>query len=238
MTVAVGGIVVAVDRQHAVDGDAGGVGGDEEDGLLAVGVAVGGVCLAHDQVDGTTGVTGARGPPFLLHSASHFQKKRREIKTYRSVQNVFISLPTNIQLNIRSVTRRNIWLRHQKRRPNPALQQRLQPVPLLLLIPILRQHLHITCIRRGIVRRLRRHLALAQVFGHKPILEVGEAGALGEVVSGEEHVPEAEGTGSGFEGFDDGGVGLPSCFAGAELGVEEGVRWNAVFFDELFDLCC
>lgn len=237
VAVAVGGVVVAVDGQHAVDGDAGGVGGDEEDGLLAVGVAVGGVSLAHDQVDGAAGVTGAGGPPFLIHSASHFQMERGEGKEpYRSVQNVFIALPTNIQLNISSITRRNIRLRHQKRRPYPPLQQRLQPLPLLRLIPILRQNLHITRIRRGIVRRLGRHLALAQVLGHQAVLEIREAGALGEVVFGEEHVPEAEGAGFGFEGFDDRGVGLPSRFAGAELGVEEGICWDAVFFDERFNL--
>ena len=65
MAVAVGRIVVAVDRQHAVDGDSGGLGGDEDDGLLPVRVGVAGVTLAHDDVDLASGVTGAARPPFL-----------------------------------------------------------------------------------------------------------------------------------------------------------------------------
>ena len=65
VAMAVGGVVIAVDVQHALDRDAGSIGGDQNHGLLAVGVAVGRVGFAHDQVDLATGVTGARGPPFL-----------------------------------------------------------------------------------------------------------------------------------------------------------------------------
>lgn len=62
---AVRGVIVAIYGQHPVHGDAGKTGGHEDDRLLAVGVWVGRVGLAHDQVDCATGVTSAGGPPFL-----------------------------------------------------------------------------------------------------------------------------------------------------------------------------
>lgn len=69
VAVAVGRVVVAVDGHHAVDGDAGRVGRHEDDGLLLVGVLVGGIRLAHDDVDVAPGVACAAGPPFLPQSA-------------------------------------------------------------------------------------------------------------------------------------------------------------------------
>lgn len=53
---------------------------------------------------------------------------------------------------------------------------------------------------------------------------------------GKEHVPEAQAAGLGLELFDYRGVGLPSGGCGVELGLEEGVGGDAVFFDEFFDL--
>lgn len=65
VAVAVGGIVVAEDGEHAVYGDAGGVVGDEDDGLLLVFVGVIGVGFAEDDVDFAAGVADAGGPPLL-----------------------------------------------------------------------------------------------------------------------------------------------------------------------------
>ena len=65
MAVAVGGVVVAEDGEHAVDGDARGGVGDEDDGLLLVFVGVVGGGLAEDDVDFAAGVADAGGPPFL-----------------------------------------------------------------------------------------------------------------------------------------------------------------------------
>ena len=65
VAVTVGGIVVTEHGEHAVDGDAGGVVGDEDDGLLLVFVGVLCVGLAEDDVDLAAGVAGAGGPPFL-----------------------------------------------------------------------------------------------------------------------------------------------------------------------------
>jgi uncharacterized Zn-binding protein involved in type VI secretion len=63
--VSVGGVVVTVHGEHAVDGDALGGGGDEDHGLLAVLVLVCGVGLGHDDVYLAARVAGAGRPPFL-----------------------------------------------------------------------------------------------------------------------------------------------------------------------------
>ena len=79
-TIVVAGIVLAMtegkpnvhphpyeahDTEHAVNGDAGGIGGNEDDALLLVGVGVVRVRLAHGNVDLAARVTSTRGPPFL-----------------------------------------------------------------------------------------------------------------------------------------------------------------------------
>lgn len=83
---------------------------------------------------------------------------------------------------------------------------------------------------------LRRQLALAEILRHQTILEVAEPSALGEVVLGQEHVPQAEGAGLGLEVLQNDGVGLPSLLALTELGLECGFGGDTVFLDELFDL--
>jgi hypothetical protein len=65
VTVSVGGVVVAKDVHHAVDCDAWCAGGDDDDGLLAVGVWVLRVGFAHDEVELAARVACSRGPPFL-----------------------------------------------------------------------------------------------------------------------------------------------------------------------------
>lgn len=51
VAMAVRGVIVAVDVQHAVDGNALGFRRDQNNGLLLVGVLVVGIALAHDDVD-------------------------------------------------------------------------------------------------------------------------------------------------------------------------------------------
>ena len=58
-------VVVAVDAEHAINGDACSSGGHENDGLLAVFVGVVGRRLAHDDVDLAATVTCAGRPPFV-----------------------------------------------------------------------------------------------------------------------------------------------------------------------------
>jgi len=59
VAVTVRGVVVAEHGQHTVDGDTGGVGGDEHDGLLFVRVGVCGIGFAHYDVDLAALVAGA-----------------------------------------------------------------------------------------------------------------------------------------------------------------------------------
>jgi len=65
VAVAVGGVVVAEDGEHAVDGDARGVVRHENHGLLPILVRVVGIGLSEDDVDLAAGVANARRPPFL-----------------------------------------------------------------------------------------------------------------------------------------------------------------------------
>ena len=65
VAVAVRGVVVAVDGEHAFDRYAFGGGGDEHHGLLFVNGGVGRRAFAHDNVDFASRVTGAAAPPFL-----------------------------------------------------------------------------------------------------------------------------------------------------------------------------
>jgi hypothetical protein len=56
------------------------------------------------------------------------------------------------------------------------------------------------------------------------------------VILGQEHVPQAQLAGLDFQVLEDRRGGLPSLLAVAELGLEDGVRGDAVFLDELLDL--
>lgn len=68
VAVAVWGVIVAENTQHAVDGDTGGVVGDQNDGLLLVDILVAGVGLAHNDVDLAARVASTGGPPFLSYT--------------------------------------------------------------------------------------------------------------------------------------------------------------------------
>jgi hypothetical protein len=59
VAVAVRSVIVTIDVQHAFHGDTREAGGYEDHGLLAVGVLVVGVGLAHDKINLAAGVTGA-----------------------------------------------------------------------------------------------------------------------------------------------------------------------------------
>lgn len=148
-----------------------------------------------------------------------------------------VAIALDGHLDIRSIRRRNLGLRHKERGPNLALKQRIQPAPLLFLIAVLGQHLHIARIRGGAVGRLRGSAALAEILSHEAVLQVREAGALLEVVLGQEHVPEAELAGARLEVLDDGGVRLEALLGGlADLARVDGVGGDAFFLDESLDL--
>ena len=90
----VGGIVVAKNRQHAVDGDSRGIGGNEHDRLLPVFVWVIGVILAHDDINCAAWVAGTTAPPFLVTKKSELvlHKYMYEWRPYRTVQHPLVAL--------------------------------------------------------------------------------------------------------------------------------------------------
>jgi hypothetical protein len=74
----------------------------------------------------------------------------------------------------------------------------------------------------------------AQPLRHEPVLEIAEAGALREMVLGQEQIPKPELLGFGLELLDDGRVGREALLGpGPELGLEDGVGRDAFFLDKL-----
>ena len=78
------------------------------------------------------------------------------VATYLTVQNVMITITLDGHLNICSITGSDLRLRHQKRRSNLAVQERIKPLPLLCLTAILGDHFHVTSIRSSTVGSLSR----------------------------------------------------------------------------------
>lgn len=77
MAVTVRGVVEAHDGEHAMDCDSGSVGGDEDNGLLSVFVAVVGVGFGHYDVDFAAFVAGTGRPPFLREDRVSSRRRRR-----------------------------------------------------------------------------------------------------------------------------------------------------------------
>jgi hypothetical protein len=113
-------------------------------------------------------------------------------QTNLAVQDVVVAVLLDGHLNVGSITRRNLRLRHQERRPDLPLEQRIQPLPLLCLGTVLGNDLHVAGIRSSAVDSLRRCPALAQVLSHESVLQVTETSTLLEVCLGQEHVPQSE----------------------------------------------
>jgi len=112
-----------------------------------------------------------------------------KISTNLSIQDIIIAFLLHAQLDIRSIRRSNIRFRHQERRADMAVQQWLQPLLLLRIISILRQHLHVPRIRSSAINSLRRSSRLAELLCYQSILEVREAGRFFVVALSQEHVP-------------------------------------------------
>jgi hypothetical protein len=110
-------------------------------------------------------------------------------ETYLAVQNIMVAITLDRHLDVRSITRRNLRLRHQEGRANLALQQRIEPLPLLLFSSVLGNNLHIARVGSSAVHGLGSRPALAEVLSHESVLEIAEASTLLEVCLGQEHVP-------------------------------------------------
>lgn len=205
VAMSVGGIIVAVDLEHSLDLDTGGSSRYEDDRLLPVDVLVGGIRLAHDDVDLASWVAGTARPPL------------------GSVQDVLVALSLDIELDVGRIGAGNVGLRHEERRADLALHERLEPLRLLRSVAVLGQDLHVAGVRGGAIARLGGRSGAAEPLSHQAILEVGPAGRLGVVALGEEHVPETELAGLDLEVLDDGGVALPASVANANLSFKNGI---------------
>ena len=61
-----GSVVIPIDREDSLNGDARYAGWDEDNGLLFVDIGVIRRGFAHDNIDFAAGVTGTTRPPFLM----------------------------------------------------------------------------------------------------------------------------------------------------------------------------
>ncbi len=163
-------------------------------------------------------------------------KRTDEGGYHLAVKNEIISVLRHAELNIRSITTSNLRFRHQEPRSNLPVQQRHQPLLLLLLGAIFREDLHIAGIWRGAIRRLAGSQTAPQILSHEPILQITILGAVfGKMILGEEHVPQTKFLGLCFEILDDLGVGVETLFSrAAQLLLVDGIRRDAFFLDELF----
>ena len=205
MTVTVRSIIVAVNLEHSVDSDTGGISRYQDNTLLLVDILVASIRLAHDNVDLATGITSTARPPL------------------GSIEDILVAFAANVQLDVCSIGRSNIRLRHEESRTDLAVHERLEPLILLGVVAILGEHLHVTGIGGGAVAGFRGGAGATEPLSHETVLEVGPSGRFLVVALGEEHVPETELLGLFLELFDDGWVVLPSVVALAYLGFKNGV---------------
>lgn len=89
--VAMGSVVVAVYTEHPLDGDACGIGRDNNDRLLLILVRVIRIGFAQDNVDLASGVSSTGYPPFLYMLSDKFNTKVGI--HYLSIQHIRVPIP-------------------------------------------------------------------------------------------------------------------------------------------------
>jgi hypothetical protein len=119
------------------------------------------------------------------------------------VDDVVVAVALDARRDVRGVRRRDIRLGHRERRPDRALEQRIQPAGLLLGRSEQREQLHVPGVGRRAVERLRRHpRVVAGDLGQRRVLQVGQPRAV-LVDRRQEEVPEAALARLRLERFDD-----------------------------------
>ena len=176
-------VVIAEHGERAENGHAFGVERHEDLALLRMLRAVG-IGLAHDDRDFAARIAGAGGPPFA------------------AIDHVMVAVAQNRALDIGGVRGGDRGLRHQKRRTDFAVHQRLQPFILVRARAVTLEQFHIAGIGRGAIEHLGRELPAAHDFRQRRVFEIGKAGAFERerivdfrMPAGgrDEHVPEAGG---------------------------------------------
>jgi hypothetical protein len=117
-------VVIAVDGERALHGDARRVQRHQHHGLLRM---LGGarVRLAHDDGDLAPGIARTRRPPL------------------GAVDDVRVAVPRDLRLDVGRVRRGDTRLRHQEGRPDLAAHQGRQPLLLLTPSAVAVEHLHV-----------------------------------------------------------------------------------------------
>ena len=169
--------------EHPLDPDARGVEGHQHHRVLAVPVRLG-VGAAHE--DGRPCSRGGRpGRPPLA-----------------AVEDDLVALDDRGGLHVRGVRGGDLGLGHAERGADPAVEQRLEPLLLLLLGAVGEQHLHVAGVRGVAVEDQGRQRRAAHLLGDAGVVGVRESGAaVGAepggirvaVARGQEEVPQALG---------------------------------------------
>lgn len=118
-------------------------------------------------------------------------------------------------LNVGGVTAGNLGLSHEESRADLATEQRVKPLPFLLLGAILGEDLHVTSVGSSTVDSLGSDVGLAQVFSHEAILEIRETSTFLEVVLRKEHIPDSESLGLLLQLLQNGWVAREAFLSGA-----------------------
>src|SRR5690242_8710294 len=125
---------------------------------MAVGIA--GIGLAHEDRDLTAWVRRTSRPPLA------------------AVDDVVIAVSNDRTFDICSVGGGDGWFGHGEAGANAALEQRLQPLFLLLLRAVEIDRLHIAGIGRRAVEGFRGHERPTHDLAKRRVVEIGETGAM------------------------------------------------------------
>ncbi len=210
-------IVIAKHLHGTDDFDTGCVGGDEDDTLLLVRIAVVGIRLAHNNVNGATRITGARDPPLV------------------TVDDNLVALLSDGSSDVGSIGRGDESLRHGESRSDLTVEQRCQPCLFLLRSSVLGEHLHVACVRSTAVECLGGKVGASSChLGDDGIFEVAEWRTnIGVMLGGQEEVPETLGFSLLLELFNSFGDNLPSLLGVfRDLSVVKLLGGNALVVDK------
>ena len=146
------------------------------------------VGLAHEYDDVAAFVVQARTPPLA------------------AVDHIFVAIPLYPALDIGGVGRRDRGLGHAEYRPRLAVEERKQPPVLVFLRAEVRDHFHVSGIRRRTIESLRADMRAPHHLGERCIFEVAESGTIFRVPH--EQIPQPGPLGFAFQVVNYGG-GVP-----------------------------
>ena len=171
--VAVGRVIEAEDRQHALDGEPRPGHRHEDHRLLPVSALVPGIGLSHHDQDPAARIESARGPPLA------------------SVDDVVASFALDADCDIGRVGGGGVRLGHREGGADLPREQGRQPLFLLLVGPIAHQHFHVAGIGGGAVEHLGGEGGAAHFLAGGRVVEVGETRPV--FAFRQEEVPQARG---------------------------------------------